>query len=461
MLTLRIRAGVYLVAFAACAGASTAANAWTLLLKGWPVMGSLAVGLLGTGFFTVVGHLLFEHLAASERKIRLALFVLVFGLCVWGALEFSSARSMMLAHRAAQEQSESPHSYVDDSNEQTPTTDPANTDTNSEAAINSRFGDAVLKFALAADLMVGMLLALLFEILSDPDYTAWRKLKKLNRVIRAQEKRRMHLLMLPMVARTLCLAGILRAKAKLKKRPPAYHRKIAALLIAVLCLTFWVAPARAQSFDRAEGILFDASGTVGRHANNDLFREYLVGVKRLLITEPPKSRVWVSVITTDSFGSTQPLVKGWTPESRGVFTDDLNRARQELASNFEAKSSGLHAVAAGTDIFGGLWQLKTLLDTVPTQDKEIWILSDMMNETTSFNMPALLTLGPTRMLQQVRANNLLVPLKGYRVHVGGVSAIGLTPEEWNTVKEFWTMYFRAAGAELAGYSPECLVSRTD
>lgn len=96
-------------------------------------------------------------------------------------------------------------------------------------------------------------------------------------------------------------------------------------------------------------------------ANSDLFREYLFSVKKLLLTEPPNSRVWVSVITTESFGSVRSLVKGLTPEARGVFTDDLNRARHQPAANFEAKSAGLTPTAAGTDIIGGLWQLKALL----------------------------------------------------------------------------------------------------
>jgi hypothetical protein len=83
-------------------------------------------------------------------------------------------------------------------------------------------------------------------------------------------------------------------------------------------------------------------------SDNELFSEYLFAVKRLLLTEPPKSRVWVSVITTESFGSVRSLVKGWTPDAQGVFTDDLNRARHQLAATFEAKSTGLSPTAAGT-----------------------------------------------------------------------------------------------------------------
>ena len=124
------------------------------------------------------------------------------------------------------------------------------------------------------------------------------------------------------------------------------------------------APIFAQTIYRHEGILIDVSGSIGKGgANHDLFREYLFGVKELLLTEPPNSRVWVSVITTESFGSVRSLAKGWTPDAQGVFTDDLNRARRQLAANFETKSAGLTPTAAGTDIIGGLWQLKALLES--------------------------------------------------------------------------------------------------
>ncbi len=98
----------------------------------------------------------------------------------------------------------------------------------------------------------------------------------------------------------------------------------------------------------------------------------------------PSSRIAVSVITTDSFGSVRELMKGWTPEAHGVFTDELTRARRQLASGFEAKSSTLTPVSAGTDIIGGLWHVKALLESGNKDDhveREIWIWSDMVNET--------------------------------------------------------------------------------
>ena len=99
---------------------------------------------------------------------------------------------------------------------------------------------------------------------------------------------------------------------------------------------------------------------------NDLFQDYLLSTKKLLLTEPANSRVWVSSIATDSFGGVGQLLKGWTPDSRGVFTDDLNRARHQLSVSFEQRSAKMSPVASGTDIFGALWRFESDIRIRPT-----------------------------------------------------------------------------------------------
>ena len=224
--------------------------------------------------------------------------------------------------------------------------------------------------------------------------------------------------------------------------------------------------AHAQTIERYEGILIDSSASIARgKAKNELFHEYLTSTKKLLLTEPANSRVWVSNIATDSFGEADEIVKGWTPDARGVFTDALNRARHQLAAGFEGKSKTMTPTSSGTDIFGGLWHMKTVFESTPKSDasqslpKTIWIFSDMMNETQEFPMSTWLTLGPERMLERAKEKGLVVPLEGYRVYIYGASPSGLTPQEWTTLKKFWHLYFSTAGAELSGYSAESDVHR--
>lgn len=108
-----------------------------------------------------------------------------------------------------------------------------------------------------------------------------------------------------------------------------------------------------------------------------------------------------------------------------------------------------------------MWHLKAIFESIPKADpshgisKTIWIYSDMVNETKDFSMLALIEIGPERMLDRAKANGLIVPINGYKIYVLGASPIGLTPQTWSKVREFWTRYFLAAGAELVAYSVEC------
>jgi hypothetical protein len=171
----------------------------------------------------------------------------------------------------------------------------------------------------------------------------------------------------------------------------------------------------------------------------------------------------VSTITTESFGSVREILKGWTPDAHGVFTDNLTRARRQLAASFERNAAGVAPVAGGTDIFGALWRLKILMDSDPqvgpSATREVWIFSDAINESPTLMMPALVASGPLKMLEQAKANGLVVPLRGYKVHICGASMRGLSPQAWNIVKAFWTSYFKAAGADLVSYTPSAAPAR--
>jgi hypothetical protein len=200
------------------------------------------------------------------------------------------------------------------------------------------------------------------------------------------------------------MAGIRRADIIKKRKRTPYHKVIAGLVL----FTLVVSPAlHSQTTQHYEAILIDTSRSIARgRANKDLFQEYLHSARRLLATEPPNTRVWVSGIATDSFGGLREILKGFTPDAGGIFTDDLNGARRQLAISFETNSSTLSPSESGTDIFGALWHVKAIFDagqehkSSDQPSRNIWIFSYMMNETNEFPMPQLLELGPERMLGQ-------------------------------------------------------------
>jgi hypothetical protein len=450
-----IKAGILALMIFVASVASVGGHATTFYLFGSGLPISVALGVTLTGIATATGYLAFEKFLVRHRVAEGIVILVALGLCFWGLLQMAQARGTMVEKLTA---SMSAKSFVDDNVAEDVPAEPAGDDGPAEHRVRGLLGSAMVKIMLSADITLGILLGLLVKIWTNEDFVAWHDLKKTAKNLGPLEERSNELLSSVEIAKKRCMAGILRGKHVQRKRCVPYHQALPCLLVALFLAA---SPLYAQTIKRHEGVLIDVSGSIGKGGTNeDLFREYLFSVKKLLLTEPPNSRVWVSVITTESFGSVRSLVKGWTPEAQGVFTDDLNRARHQLAANFEAKSAGLTPTAAGTDIIGGLWQLKALLESgskgnSDTVSKTIWIFSDMMNESANLNMPALLPAGPETMIERVKTNGLMVPLTGYHVYVVGASPAGLSPQAWNALRMFWTLYFREAGAELVSYSAEC------
>ncbi|MGB9236805.1 MAG: hypothetical protein WCC04_20545 [Terriglobales bacterium] len=453
-----------LLALAILAGiASLSGNVTMFYLFGFGALVTILLAVGTTALPLAVGHLAYEKIIASHKTLQIALIAGVAALCFVGIMQLGPARRIAVDKAAAHETTTS---YVDGAAPDTTVADEAKKaqpETESEA--RATLGSAMFTMLVAADLLLGLLAGLLGRLRSDEDYVAWRQLRKIRKQLPVLEKMISEWIASIEIAKVRCMAGILRAESVLRRRNPPYYKALAALTLGAFLL---LGPRllAAQTVERYEGVLIDTSGSISRGGTtSDLFREYLLSTRKLLLTEPPSSRVWVSVISTDSFGGVHEILKGWTPEAHGVFTDDLMRARRQLAASFEEKSSGMAPVAAGTDIIGGLWHMKALFESDQKSDashsaeKTIWIFSDMMNETPSLLMPALLGTGPERMLERTKTNGLVVPLKGYTIHVQGASTNGLSPQVWLTIKQFWEMYFEAAGAQLASYSPECNAER--
>jgi len=454
----RIRLLLALAGLAAVA--SLVGNTTTFYLFGFSLLTVVVLALGTTALPVVVGHLVYEWIIVRHRLLQGVVILLAAALCCGALFRLAEARRMMVVRTA----SNTPGgSYVEETAADTPAGEAAPSEETSESKVRQTLSGGMLFLLFAADLMLGFLLGAITQMRGDEDYVAWQELGKLKGLRMSLGERMSEILSRFEVNKKRCLAGILHAQNLANNRQPPYHQILAALALFLLVAA---RPSHGQTIQRYEGILIDTSGSIQRGGgHNDLFREYLFATRKLLLTEPANSRVWVSAISTDSFGGTREILRGWTPDARGVFTDDLNRARRQLASSFEEKSSGMSPVAAGTDIFGGLWHLKALFEpglnsgTSQAMPKTIWIFSDMVNETQNFPMPALIATGPERMLERVKANGQLVPLNGYKINVYGASPSGLTPQAWLAAKRFWTLYFSAAGAELVSYSAECEIER--
>jgi hypothetical protein len=437
---------------------SMAGHAVTFQLFGMAVVLSVITGALLSVAVAGAGHLAFSKVFEKNKLISGMMILLPFVMGYWGVYDFSRARGVMSDHQDSQG---SPQSFVEGA---TPAVEPllpaSGHNESEEQEVKSLLRDGVVKIMLAADIVLGIFLSMVIMLRTDEERLAWLVIKKGkdNMAHFGGEQRRLKAQI--EIAMRDFTKGVMPGRQKYQRRqhPPYFRAKSVVLLFLLAPLAV-----HAQSdVKRLEGILLDVSGSVAKKTGtSQLHRELFSGAKNLLQTEPPQSRVWLFLISTESFGSVQALLRGWTPAAPGVFQDTLNRARGQLVAALEAKSTGLSPVAAGTDIIGGLWRVKAAFESTDSKRivNEVFILSDMMNESQEFPMPALVATGSARMIEYAEQHGLIVPMNGYRIHVYGATTMGMSPQTWNIVKEFWQRYFQKAGAQLVLYSSETVVER--
>lgn len=456
MLTHRTRTRTYLILALITLAAGFIGNFATFKSIDWGLFWSAVAALVITSLPLALGHIFYEHVIAGSRRAMVIAAIIIIAVTAIGYYAFGQARKTVADK--AMNQSENT-SFLDDSDPTGP--GPAQKPQDSESKFQATFGDALFFLSVAAELASGFLVGRFLHLLTDEDFAAWRELQMIEAAVADLERRIAEILALIEMARSQCMAGIRHAQASRKKPKTPYYK---ALLVVALSATFGLPAARSQTMQNQEGILIDRSASIARkRSGEDLFQRYLRSAKRLLQTEPPNTHVWVSSIADDSFGGVTDLVSGQTPEAHGIFTDDLDHARRQLATRFEAQSANLTANSPGTDIFGGLWHLKVLFEasgSAGTTQRTIWIFSDMMNETSEFEMARMLDVSPEQMLAHVQSKGLIVPLRHYRIYVcGAVPERGVTPYAWIKKRCFWKMYFEESGAHVVVYSTACDVAR--
>lgn len=455
-LKCRILIGLAVIAALAC----FVGNFTTFYLLGFSPVLTFVSALAMTALPSVVGHLAYEWIIHTRRWVQLFIVLVAVALTGCGILMIGQARRDMVDRATA---IQTTNSYVDGADDANSQPAPAPRAKNSESKIHETLGEGMLLIMIAAEQALAFLIGLLIRMHTDDDHTAWRKLKTLKQSMLELDERVSELTLLPELAKKYCTAGLLRAQNGRSRRHPPYHRAIVPILIVVVLLAL---PSHAQTITRYEGILIDTSKSISREGQaNEQFQSYLRATRKLLLSEPPNTHIVVLAISENSFGSGQEILNGWTPDARGVFTDDLDRARRDLAAQFRVKSSTIKPTARGTDIIGALWRVDELFDTLPKEKayplpKTIWILSDMRNETKDFAISDLMRLNPQTVQEHTEAEPV-VPLSGYTVHVCGASTIGLSAKAWTRIKDFWTAYFKHAGADLASYASECNFLRHD
>ena len=184
----------------------------------------------------------------------------------------------------------------------------------------------------------------------------------------------------------------------------------------------------------------------------DEFAKNLDAISRLLGHLPAGARVTVLGITSDSFAQPDLLLEAHLDEDEGYFKERLAAGRSHVVSAWKKRCIHLSPQFSHTDIFGALLVASQLFKQTPQSRNVLIIFSDMRHETAAVNLesPAVITVD--RSLAKAETNRLLADLPGVAVYVLGVDSAGKAVIYWDSLRDFWTQYFRQVGARLQKYS---------
>jgi hypothetical protein len=193
------------------------------------------------------------------------------------------------------------------------------------------------------------------------------------------------------------------------------------------------------------------AGASGLDQKTELQRD-VASVGQLLATIPAGSRVTVIGITDRSFARPYVLLSARLDGNEGYFKERIASARQQLVAAWQKRSQGFVENFSQTDLLGALVMASQVFETKDGHRNVLIILSDMRHETRSLNL-ARFTIVPVKpTLDRVARASMIADLKGIEVYVLGVDAAGKSVGYWNSLRDFWSLYFKTAGADLKSYS---------
>jgi hypothetical protein len=182
------------------------------------------------------------------------------------------------------------------------------------------------------------------------------------------------------------------------------------------------------------------------------FQKNIDAVTKLLAQVPASSRVTILGITDQSFAQPDILLSATIPGDVGYFGERLTSARSELVRAWKTRSARLEPTFRHTDIIGALLVAGQIFSEQKDAGKKILVVfSDMRHRTADLDLESH-PIVPSFLHAGKRAHIVLADLRGVHVYALGVDAAGKQIAYWQALRQFWTEYFRATGADLRGFS---------
>ncbi|PYU64741.1 MAG: hypothetical protein DMG49_25820, partial [Acidobacteria bacterium] len=232
------------------------------------------------------------------------------------------------------------------------------------------------------------------------------------------------------------------------------RRSIVRVSAFVLCIALFAAPHVFAAERLNLVIALDLSRSEAAKALDQTqeFEKNMAAVTRLLVEVPAGSSITVLGITDRSFAQPDILLSAELSDDAGYFGERLQAARGRLAITFRERAKNLSPTSPKTDILGALLVAADLFRPSSGRRDVLFIFSDMRQDTLTLDLEHPKVVSASLAMGKAERERLLPDLHGVEVYVLGVDGAGKDIAYWQTLRDFWTAYFKKTGADLKTYT---------
>ena len=211
---------------------------------------------------------------------------------------------------------------------------------------------------------------------------------------------------------------------------------------------------RGQSIDLVEAIDYSATSQAVNYGGTAAHTENIDAAARIIECLPQGSRLTVSAISDQSFARPYVLLTGEVPSTPGKYReyDQIAAARIRLAANLRKIGASTAPNFPSTDILGFLMAAGIAFHNTPQMRHVLVVHSDMRQSARPLDIEHVPAVPVSAALATVAREDLFADLAGVDVFIYGVHAAGKDVRYWQSLRDFWTAYFKQCHANLHAFS---------
>jgi hypothetical protein len=134
------------------------------------------------------------------------------------------------------------------------------------------------------------------------------------------------------------------------------------------------------------------------------------------------------------------------------FIDRIQVARTKFAMQIQTIGKSVEPKFPKTDILGLLMLVSQLFQEAPQSRCILILLSDLRQSAPPLDIESPRVVPIISAIRAIQKQHILADLRGVDVYAYGVHASTKDVPYWQSLRDFWSAYFKSSGANLRGFS---------